>query len=182
MMIEVKESERQAMKKEQMQGEIEALNFKEDTYDFDGMIRLADCEEAALIFTFEDEDDGKHYMNRYELLAAHMSIEQKLNRIHHYLEEDETHGLFVSFAVVYEGQLQLFNGRSKKGKEVDMGELELGNHMIYGMLIRYIEGEYLFDEVLYFDGENKSHSWAERVLDAGELTFMMKETIMEFED
>ncbi len=65
MMIEVKESERQAMKKEQMQGEIEALNFKEDTYDFDGMIRLADCEEAALIFTFEDEDDGKHYMNRY---------------------------------------------------------------------------------------------------------------------
>ncbi len=165
-----------------MQGEIEGLSFEKESYDLDGIIRVADCEEAALIFTFEDEDDGRHYMNRYKILEPHMPIEQKLKAIHHYLEEDEIHGLFISFAVVYEGRLQLFNGRSRKSKEIDMGELELGNHMIYGMIIRGSQEEYLFDEVLYFDGENKNHSWAEKVLDAGELTFMMKEMIMEFAD
>lgn len=165
-----------------MQGEMEGLSFERDVYDLDGIIRVAECEEAALIFTFEDEDDGRHYMNRYEVLETHLSLEQKLRAIHRYLEVDESHGLFISFAVVYEGRLQLFNGRSVKGKEIDMGELELGNHMIYGMLIRYNEEAYVFDEVLYFDGENKNHSWAERVLDAGELSVMMKEMIMEFAD
>ena len=170
------------MKEEQMKGEIEALSFEEANYDLDGLIRLAECEEAALIFTFEDEEENKHYMNRYECLEIHMSIEQKLSAIHRYLEMDETHGLFVSFAVVYEGKLRCFNGRMSKAQEMDMGDLELGNRMIYGMLIRYKDEQYVFDEVVYFDGENKSHSWAERVLDAGELTFLLKEMIIEFAD
>lgn len=165
-----------------MQGEIEGLSFERELYDLDGIIRVAECEEAALIFTFEDEDDGRYYMNRYETLEPHMPMDQKLRAIHRYLEEDEGHALFVSFAVVYEGKLQLFNGTTRKSHEIDMGELELGKHMIYGMLIRSNEEAYVFDEVLYFDGENKNHSWAERVLDAGELSEMMKEMIMEFAD
>ena len=170
------------MKKEQTKGEIERMNFAEADYDLDGLIRLADCEEAALIFTFEDEEEERHYMNRYECLELHMPIEQKIRGIHRYLEVDEAHGLFISFAVMYEGRLKVFNGRRDKVRELDMGELELGNHMIYGMLIRYQEGQYLFDEVVYFDGENKSHSWAEYIIDAGELTFLLKSLIMDFAD
>ena len=52
--------------------------------------------------------------------------------------------------------------------------------MIYGMLIKQIETQYSFEEVLYFDGQEKSHSWAERVLDGGELTFKLKAFIEEF--
>lgn len=170
------------MKKEQIKGEIERLSFTEIDYDLDGLIRLAECEEAALIFTFEDEEEQKFYMNRHECLELHMPIEQKIRAIHRYLEVDEAHGLFISFAVRYEGKLRVLSEKREKAKELDLGELELGNHMIYGVLIRYQEGQYLFDEVVYFDGENKSHSWAEPILDAGELTPLLKSMIIDFAD
>ena len=48
------------------------------------------------------------------------------------------------------------------------------------MLIRQCDGEYIFDEMVYIDGGNKSHSWAEKVMDAGQLTYMMKDMIMQF--
>ena len=40
--------------------------------------------------------------------------------------------------------------------------------------------ESIFDEMVYIDGGNKSHSWAEKVMDAGQLTYMMKDMIMQF--
>lgn len=161
-------------------GEIEALAFDEDTYDLDGIIRVADNEDAALIFTFEDEDDKRHYMNRYDILQCNEGTERMLRRIHHYLESDEANGLFISFAVAYEGRLKILERASIPVDEMDLGELELGENVIYGMLIRQREGEYIFDEVIYIDGANKGHSWAEAVIDAGELTFLMKDMITQF--
>lgn len=161
-------------------GELEALAFDEDIYDLDGIIRLADSEDAALIFTFEDEDDDRHYMNRYDILECNEGTERMLRRIHHYLESDETNGVFISFAVAYEGRLNILNGQSMPVDEMDLGELELGENVIYGMLIRQCDGEYIFDEMVYIDGGNKSHSWAEKVMDAGQLTYMMKDMIMQF--
>ena len=160
-------------------GEFETLTFDED-YDLDGIIRLADSENAAMIFTFEDEDDERHYMNRYDILECAEGTERMLRRIHHYLESDEANGLFISFAVAYEGRLNILDGQSLNLDDVDLGELELGENVIYGMLIRQQDEAYTFNEVVYIDGGNKTHSWAEKVIDAGELTFLMKNMIEQF--
>ena len=160
-------------------GEFETLTFDED-YDLDGIIRLADSENAAMIFTFEDEDDERHYMNRYDILECAEGMERMLRRIHHYLESDEANGLFISFAVAYEGRLNILDGQSLNLDDVDLGELELGENVIYGMLIRQQDEAYTFNEVVYIDGGNKTHSWAEKVIDAGELTFLMKNMIEQF--
>ena len=172
-------------------GEFETLTFDED-YDLDGIIRLADSENAAMIFTFEDEDDERHYMNRYDILECAEGTERMLRRIHHYLESDEANGLFISFAVAYEGRLNILDGQSLNLDDVDLGELELSENnrarssrlrvenVIYGMLIRQQDEAYTFNEVVYIDGGNKTHSWAEKVIDAGELTFLMKNMIEQF--
>ena len=159
---------------------IEGLGFDEDIYDLDGIIRLADSEDAAMIFTFEDEDDERHYMNRYDILECNEGTERMLRRIHRYLESDEMNGLFISFAVAYEGRLNILDGQSIVLDDIDLGELELGENVIYGMLIRQCDGEYIFDEMVYIDGGNKTHSWAEKVIDAGELTVRMRQMIDQF--
>ncbi len=150
-----------------------------NTYDFDGLIRFVDSEDAAMILTFEDVDDERHYMNRYEILETYMSREDKLRLINRYLEQDEEHGVFISFAINYNGKLRMLGGKGNN-KEVDCGELELGDKMIYGTLVRIKDDNYVFEEVIYFDGDNKNHSWAEQVLDAGELTGFLEEMILEF--
>ncbi len=165
---------------ENTQGEIQALAFDEDTYDLDGIIRMADSEHAAFIFTFEDEDDDRYYMNRYDVLECTEGVDRMLRRIHHYLESDEANGLFVSFAVAYEGRLNILDGQSVPVDEMDLGELELGENVIYGMLIRKRDEAILFDEMVYIDGAGKSHSWAEAVIDGGELTHLMKRMIQQF--
>lgn len=167
-------------KNENTQGEIQALAFDEDSYDLDGIIRLADSDDAAFIFTFEDEDDDRHYMNRYDVLECNEGTDRMLRRIHHYLESDEANGLFISFAVAYEGRLNILDGQSVPVDEMDLGELELGENVIYGMLIRKRDEMLVFDEMVYMDGGNKSHSWAEAVIDGGELTYLMKHMIEQF--
>ena len=85
-------------------GEIETLAYEVDHYDLEGLIRLIDNEEGIYILTFEEVEEQKHYQNRYERLETHYSMDHILNKVHQYLEADETHGVFLSFAVMYQGQ------------------------------------------------------------------------------
>ena len=154
--------------------------LSKDNYDFDGLIRIFDSQGAVFILTFEDIDESKHYMNRYQSLELYLSVDQKLSIINHYLKQDEEQGVFIPFAVNDKGNLKILGSGLRK--DIDSGELELGENMIYGMLIRESDENYVFDEMVYFDGDNKNHSWAEKVLDAGELTYILEKSILEFKD
>lgn len=159
---------------------IRDLAFDKNTYDLDGLIRLADDEEAAFVFMYFDEDDHKYYRNRYDILECRDSITNILRRIENYLENDEENALFIPFAAVYEGRLTLLDGRKQQADTVDLGELELGTGDVYGMLIHQTEETYIFDEALYHDGGEMDHSWTHFISDAGQLTKVMKKLINQF--
>ncbi len=171
------------MRDEIMQNDLkeEPISIEVSSYDFDGLIRLFDSEDSVFILTFEDIDESRHYMNRYQNLELYLPVDEKLRTINNYLEQDEEQGIFISFAFSDKGRLRILGVPPKK-QDIDCGELELGNNMIYGALVRIQEDKYIFDEMVYFDGDNKSHSWAEKVLDAGDLTYLLQNIIDEFRE
>lgn len=153
--------------------------FQED-YDLDGLLRLLDSEEAAMVFMYYDEDDDKHYRNRYEILECERGIHYILEKTDYYLEREPENSLFLAFAATYNGCLTLFNGRAIREEEVNLGELELGEGLVYGVLVRKEEDNYIFTEVVYHDGGETTTSWATQVDDAGVLTREMEALIMQF--
>lgn len=158
------------------------LVFEESIYDIDGLIRFVDIEEAAMVFMYYDEEDEKYYRNRYDVLECERGINSILKRTERYLEEDETNGLFIAYAASHEGRLSLLDGSIAKEEDLNLGELELGPGLVYGVLIRKEEEVYLFSEVLYHDGGEISASWATVVEDAGVLTPALHKMIMQFAD
>ena len=85
-------------------------------------------------------------------------------------------------AATFEGRLSLYNGVARKEEDVNLGELELGKDLVYGMLIKKREGEITFTEVVYHDGGQTSASWAGQIDDAGILTRELERLIMQFGD
>lgn len=155
--------------------------FDED-YDLDGLIRLLDSEEAAMELMYFDEDDDRHYRNRYETLECERGIHYILDKTERYLEQDTENSLFFAFAATYNGRLQLFDGRAIKEEEVNLGELELGVNLVYGILASKVEEGYKFTEVVYHDGGNTASSWATPIEDAGILTREIEELIIRFKE
>lgn len=154
--------------------------FNEE-YDLDGLIRFMDSEEAAMELMYYDEDDDKHYRNRYESFECDRGIGYILAKVERYLEEVEN-SLFMAIAATYNGCLALYDGRGIKEEDVNLGELELGKDLVYGVLIRKQEEEYIFSEVVYHDGGEISTSWATAIEDAGVLTRELERLIMQFGD
>lgn len=157
-----------------------SMTFDENDYDLDGLVRLVDSEETSMVLVYYDPDDDRYYRNRYDILECDRGISYTLRKIDHYLDQDEEQGLFIAFAATYEGQLRLLNGMSFKEEELNLGDLELGEQLVYGMLVHKEDGQYYFDEVLYHDGGEKSQSWAEVIDDAGVLTREIKKLIAQF--
>ena len=160
--------------------EINDLNYYAGDYDLDGLIRVADSVEAAFVFMEQDEMDDKYYRNRYTNLEPHMSLNNIIKSVHYYLEQDELNSLFISFAVEYEGKLTVFDGREEQYEGLELGELELGENLIYGLIVQLVDEAYSFKEVLYKDGGLKQQSEAVPVFDAGELRELMGDFIMQF--
>ena len=158
------------------------LVFEETIYDIDGLIRFVDSEEAAMVFMYYDEEDERYYRNRYDVLECERGISTILKKTERYLEEDEANGLFIAYAASHEGKLSLLDGSIVKEEELNLGELELGLGLVYGVLIRKEEEAYLFSEVLYHDGGEVNTSWATVVEDAGVLTPALHKLIMQFAD
>ena len=158
------------------------LVFEETVYDMDGLIRLVDSEEAAMVFMYYDVEDDKYYRNRYDVLECERGINNILARTERYLEQDETNGLFIAYAAAHEGRVSLLDGSIAKEEDLNLGELELGPGLVYGMLIRKQDEMYLFSEVLYHDGGEISGSWATVIEDAGVLTPVLHKLIMQFAD
>ena len=67
-----------------------------------------------------------------------------------------------------------------KEDDVNLGELELGKDLVYGMLIQKVEDEYHFIEVVYHDGGETTTSWASQIDDAGILTRELERLVMQF--
>ena len=160
--------------------EINDLSYDAEDYDLDGLIRVAESVEAAFVFMEQDEMDDKYYRNRYTNLEPYMSLNQIIKSVHYYLEQDELNALFISFAVEYEGKLTVFDGREEQYEALDLGELELGENLIYGFLVQQEDERYSFKEVLYKDGGVKQQSEAIPVLDAGQLKKLLANFIMQF--
>lgn len=160
--------------------EINDLSYDVEDYDLDGLIRVAESVEAAFVFMEQDEVDNKYYRNRYTNLEPYMSLNQIIKSIHYYLEQDELNALFISFAVEYEGKLTVFNGKEAPYQNLDLGELELGENLIYGLLIQQEDVRLTFKEVLYKDGGLKQQSEALGVLDAGQLRVLLADFIRQF--
>lgn len=158
------------------------LVFEEAVYDIDGLIRLVDSEEAAMVFMYYDEDDDRYYRNRYDILECERGISSILVRTERYLEQDETNGLFIPYAAAHEGRITLLDGSIAKEEDLNLGELELGTNLVYGMLIYKQDETYFFSEVLYHDGGEISGSWAIPIEDAGVLTSALHKLIMQFAD
>ena len=152
----------------------------DEEYDLDGLIRLLDSEEAAMELMYYDEDDQKHYRNRYDILECDRGIRYILDKTERYLEEDAENSLFIAFAATYNGCLKLFDGRAVKEEDVNLGELELGNSLVYGALVRKEDDQYIFTEVIYHDGGETSSSWAAVIDDAGILTRELERFIILF--
>ena len=158
------------------------LVFEQDIYDFDGLIRYVDHEVAAMVFTYYDEEDEKHYRNRYDVLECERGIQVILAKIERYLEQDEMNGLFIAYAASHEGKLSLLDGTVVQEEELNLGELELGPGLVYGVIVRKDEDNYLFSEVLYHDGGEISGSWAVQIEDAGVLTKALHKLVIQFAD
>lgn len=154
--------------------------FNEE-YDLDGLIRYLDGEEAAMELMYFDEDDDRYYRNRYEAFECDRGINYILAKVDRYLE-DEENSLFIAIAATFEGRLSLYNGVAIKEEDVNLGELELGKDLVYGMLIKKKEEEITFTEVVYHDGGQTSASWAGQIDDAGILTRELERLIMQFGD
>lgn len=153
--------------------------FDED-YDLKGLIQLLDSEEAAMELMYYDKDEDRHYRNRYENFECDRGIAYILAKVEHYLEEETENSLFVAFAAAYDGTLALYDGRAVKEEDVNLGELELGKDMVYGMLIRRLEEGYSFTEVVYHDGGQITSSWAIPVEEAGVLTRELEALVLQF--
>lgn len=151
--------------------------FSEE-YDLDGLIRYLDSEEAAMELMYYDEDDDRHYRNRYEPFECDRGINYILAKVSRYLEEEEN-SVFIAIAATFEGRLTLYDGRAIKEEDVNLGELELGKDLVYGMLIQKQE-EVKFTEVIYHDGGLTSSSWAMAIDDAGILTRELERLIYQF--
>jgi len=161
--------------------EMQEWCFDENDYDLDGLIRFVDSEEAAIVQMYFDEDDERYYRNRYDILECDRGINYIVQKINHYLEQDDEQSLFIAFAATYEGKLTLLNGLSCKEEDVNLGELELGDQLVYGMLINKVEEGYRIKEVVYHDGGEKSQSWAEVIVDdTGILGKEMQKLILQF--
>ena len=152
----------------------------DEEYDLEGLIRLLDSEEAAMELMYYDEDEDKHYRNRYENFECDRGISYILAKVERYLEEEPENSLFVAFAATYNGKLALYDGRAVKEEDVNLGELELGKDMVYGMLIRQTEEGYSFTEVVYHDGGETTSSWAVPIDEAGILTRELERLILQF--
>lgn len=157
----------------------EELRFAQEDYDLDGLVRLIDSEEASIVLMYYDEEDDKYYRNRYEILECDRGITYTLQKIQNYLEQEDQ-SLFIAFAATYEGKLNLLGGKQFNEEDVNMGELELGDHLVYGLMINLSDDNYQFNQVLYHDGGEKSQSWAEVIEDAGILGAQLKQLILQF--
>lgn len=160
--------------------EVNDLKYYVGDYDLDGLIRVADSVESAFVLMEQDEVEDKYYRNRYTVLEPHMNMMTIIKTIHHYLEQDEMNAVFVSFAVEYQGKLTVFDGREENYKDLDLGDLELGEGLIYGCIIQVEDEAYTFKEVLYKDGDLTKQSETMAVYDAGELTDLLADFIMQF--
>ena len=152
----------------------------DEEYDLEGLIRLLDSEEAAMELMYYDEDDNRHYRNRYERFECDRGISYILAKVERYLEEELENSLFVAFAAAYDGKLALYDGRAVKEEDVNLGELELAQGMVYGVLIRKVEEGYSFTEVVYHDGGETTSSWAMPVDEAGILTRELERLVLQF--
>lgn len=149
-------------------------------YDLEGLIRLLDSEEVAMELMYYDEDEDRHYRNRYETFECTRGISYILAKVERYLEEEPENSLFAAFAAAYNGKLALYDGRAVKEEDVNLGEIELAKDMVYGMLIRQLEDGYSFTEVVYHDGGQTAASWAIPVEEAGILTRELEKLILQF--
>lgn len=152
----------------------------DEEYDLEGLIRLLNSEEAAMELMYYDEDDNRHYRNRYERFECDRGISYILAKVERYLEEELENSLFVAFAAAYDGKLALYDGRAVKEEDVNLGELELAQGMVYGVLIRKVEEGYSFTEVVYHDGGETTSSWAMPVDEAGILTRELERLVLQF--
>ena len=152
----------------------------DEEYDLDGLIRLLDSEEAAMELMYYDEDEDRHYRNRYESFECERGINYILAKVERYLEEDTENSLFVAIAATYNGRLALYDGRMVKEEDVNLGELELGKDLVYGVLVRKVDENYIFTEVVYHDGGETTSSWASAIDDAGILTRELERLIIQF--
>lgn len=160
---------------------MDSLKFEQEQYDLEGLIRMADNIESPMVLMFSEEDDERYQRNRYEVLESHRGIEDNLRQIERYLEYDEWNGLFIGFAASYKGKMIVLNGQRKQYVDLDLGDLELGENTLYGMLIHLEEGVYYFEEMIYTDGGDYHQSYAEEVFDAKDLSGMLEEFISQFE-
>lgn len=156
------------------------LKYSQDDYDIDGFIRLVDSENAISVFMEYDEYDDKYYRNRYHILASDRGIQFTLAEIHNYLEQDSTNALFIPYAASENEKLWLLDGRIASEKELNLGELELGENIVYGVLVRIEEEQYVFEEVSYYDGGEKHSSWTTFIEDAGVLSVSLRGLIEQF--
>lgn len=152
----------------------------DEEYDLDGLIRLLDSEEAAMELMYYDEDEDRHYRNRYESFECERGINYILAKVERYLEEDVENSLFVAIAATYDGRLALYDGRMVKEEDVNLGELELGKDLVYGVLVQKIDENYIFTEVVYHDGGETTSSWATTIDDAGILTRELERLVVQF--
>ncbi|MEF9960143.1 MAG: hypothetical protein RR448_04060 [Niameybacter sp.] len=162
------------------QVEISDLTYYVPDYDLEGLIRVSESAGAAFVLMEYDDLEDKYCRNRYDVIEPHMSIATILKGVDRYLEQGSENALFVTFAVEDGKRLTVFDGSGKNYTGIDLGDLELGENLIYGLLIRLEDEAYIFDEVLYTDGGLNKQSWAEKVYEAGEMTALLADYIQQF--
>lgn len=157
------------------------LIFSEYDYDIDGLLRKAELAMADFIFMInEDDDSDRYYIDRIEGQKYDSTFNRFIIRAKNYLESDETRSLFVLIAKIEGDRIYLFDGSDTILEENIVAALNIEEDCFYGMLIRLIEGEYMFQEAIYRQESYKGDAHAEITQDMGPLTVLMQEYIKEF--
>ncbi|PHV71075.1 hypothetical protein CS063_07015 [Sporanaerobium hydrogeniformans] len=163
---------------------MEAFYFKkypEDSYDLEGLLCLAENEEAPLVFMLKDEDELNYIRNRYTILNYERGWQHTLKWIKQYLEQDEMQSLFIGFAALYQGKILFLGGESVRASECMEADMELTENQVYGVCVSLRKGEYVFEEVLYYDGQEKEQSVAFPLQETGELGNRLSTFIDQYE-
>lgn len=156
------------------------LIFQADDYDLDGLLRIAETGMADFIFMMQDEESELYYMDRAEIDKYYAQFSKFIMYARDYLEVEETRALFVLFAGAEETGIKLYDGKGAKPRAIPTGEIDLMEGDFYGMLIHCIDGELVFHEALYQRASYKGDAHAEIIHDAGELSDLMHQFILDF--
>lgn len=160
---------------------LETIQFDADQYDLEGLLGKSEMAGADLIFMAYEEETESYYMDRMEVRKYDSSFSRLIMRVKDYLEKDSDNGLFVLFANIQGGCVDLYDGTYRKKQTMALGDIDPEEDCFYGIMIHFEEGMYVFREAVYINAHYEGDARAAIIQNAGALSDLVYDFVLDFE-